>query len=246
MVFALCSFVLVRANVLPDSLLQKANLEYTNGNFNEAIVLYQSLVDSGFVHENLYFNLGNSYFKQNLLPNAILYYERAYLLNPTDEDIKFNLEYAQSLTIDRIEALPVFFLKRWKASVASVFTSNGWAWISIALLAVLLGTALLFWFAHTVWVKRLTFLLGLLLTLFVILAVIFSVQEKKRVINKGSAIVFQSVVTVKSSPGHASKDIFILHAGTKVNIEKTLGDWVEIRIEDGNKGWLQKETIEII
>lgn len=236
----------LQASVAPDSVLQKANYEYIEGNFEEAATLYQTMVDSGYSNPELYFNLGNAYFKQNQIPQAILNYERAYLLNSSDEDIEFNLEYARTFTIDRIEAVPVFFLTKWYRSLRSMLTSNGWAWVSIAFVALLLITGLTFRFSYRPWVKRTTFSLGILFALCVVLTSTFSVQEKNRFIQRDKAIVFQSVVTVKSSPGASSKDIFIIHGGTKVSITKTIGEWVEIRTDDGNKGWIPSETIELI
>ena len=115
----------------PDSLLNKANNHYLEGNFDKAAELYQTLVDSGYHNAELYFNLGNSYFKLNRIPYAILNYERAYLLKPNDEDIEFNLEFARTYTVDRIEPLPVFFLTKWYRSARGMLSSNGWAWTSL-------------------------------------------------------------------------------------------------------------------
>jgi hypothetical protein len=245
-IFALTFTVSLQASVTPDSVLQRANYEYIEGNFEEAAALYQSMVDSGYNNTELHFNLGNAYFKQNKIPQAILNYERAHLLDASDEDIEFNLEYARTFTVDRIEAVPVFFLTKWYRSLRSMLTSNGWAWASIAFVAILLVTGLLFWFSYRPWVKRTTFSLGILFILCIVLTSVFSLQEKGRIIHRDKAIVFQSVVTVKSSPGASSKDIFIIHAGTKVSITKAIGEWVEVRIDDGNKGWIPSESVELI
>jgi len=234
------------ANFSPDSTLQRANTEYTEGNFEQAAELYKLLVDSGYTSAELYYNLGNAYFKQGQIPHAILSYERAFLLNPSDEDIEFNLEYARTFTVDRIEVLPQFFLTKWYQSVRGLLGSNGWAWVSVGFVALLLVTALFFWFSYKPWVKRVAFILGLFFVLCLSLSIIFSLQEKSRMELRNKAIVFESVVTVKSSPGASSKDIFILHAGTKVQITKAIGEWVEIRIADGNKGWINSSAIELI
>ncbi|HDP54803.1 MAG TPA: tetratricopeptide repeat protein [Bacteroidetes bacterium] len=235
-----------KANFSPDSTLLQANIEYTEGNFKQAAQLYKLLVDSGYTSAELYYNLGNAYFKQGKIPQAILSYERAFLLNPSDEDIEFNLEYARTFTVDRIEVLPQFFLTKWYQSVRGLLGSNGWAWVSVGFVALLLVTALFFWFSYRSWVKRVAFILGLFFVLCLSLSVIFSLQEKSRMELRNKAIVFESVVTVKSSPGASSKDIFILHAGTKVQITKAIGEWVEIRIADGNKGWINSSAIELI
>ena len=245
-IFTLMFTFCLQASVAPDSVLQKANYEYIEGNFEEAATLYQTLVDSGYNNPELYFNLGNAYFKQNQIPQAILNYERAYLLNSSDEDIEFNLEYARTFTVDRIEPLPVFFLLKWYRSVRQILSSNGWAWCSLFWIAVTLSFVLIFWFALKSSTKRLSFSLGIISLVFAVVSIVFSAQEKENETIRDKAIIFQSVVTVKSSPGETGKEIFILHSGTKVQITKALGKWVEVRIADGNKGWIPSESIELI
>lgn len=234
------------ARIVPDSLLNVANNHYIEGKFDEAAELYQTLVDSGYYNAELYYNLGNSYFKLGKNAYAILNFERAHRLKPNNEDIEFNLEYARSFTVDRIEPLPVFFLVKWYRSVRGILSSNGWAWISLFWLTVTLTFGLVFWFSFRPWVKRLSFTFGIMSILFVVSSIVFSIQEKERVMLRDEAIIFQPVVTVKSSPGDAGKEIFILHSGTKVQITKAIGQWVEIRIADGNKGWIPSETLELI
>lgn len=234
------------ASAMPDSTLIKANESYIEGNFDKAAELYQTLVDSGYHNAELYYNLGNSYFKLNRVAYAILNLERAYLLKPYDEDIEFNLEYAKTFTVDRIEPLPVFFLVKWYRSARGILSSNGWAWVSLIWLAAVLGLALTFWFSLNPYTKRISFAFGIVVLTFFLFSTVFSSQEKHRVALRNEAIIFQPVVTVKSSPGDAGKEIFILHSGTKVQITKAVGQWVEIRIADGNKGWISSETIELI
>lgn len=236
----------VMAENHPDSLVFRANSHYVDNDFDKAAELYQTLVDSGYQSAEIYFNLGNAYFKLNRIPYAILNYERAYRLNPNDEDIEFNLEYARTFTVDRIEPLPVFFLLKWYRSVRQILSSNGWAWCSLFWIAVTLSFVLIFWFALKSSTKRLSFSLGIISLVFAVVSIVFSGQEKENETIRDKAIIFQSVVTVKSSPGETGKEIFILHSGTKVQITKALGKWVEVRIADGNKGWIPSESIELI
>ncbi len=230
----------------PDSLLVVANEHYANSRYEEAAQVYQMLVDSGYQNVAIYYNLGNSFFKMNQVPHAILNYERARLLDPNDEDIEFNLEMARTFTVDRIEPLPEFFLVSWYRSVRGVFSSNAWAIISILLFAVTLVLSLFFWFSRVRSVKRLSFSIAIVALSLSMLTILFSKQEKLMLTQRNQAIIFQPVVAVKSSPGESGKDIFILHAGTKVKITKALGDWVEVRIADGNKGWVQSVAVELI
>lgn len=234
------------AKIVPDSLLIKANEHYIESNFDRAAELYQTLVDSGYHNAELYYNLANSYFKLGKPAYAILNYERAHRLKPNDEDILYNLEYARTFTVDRIEPLPVFFLIKWYRSVRGILSTNGWAWVSIFWFAATLSLGLLFWFSLRPWIKRITFTLVVLSVMLTVLSAIFSLQEKERVTLRDEAIIFQPVVMVKSSPGDAGKELFIVHSGTKVQITKAIGQWVEIRIADGNKGWIQSEALELI
>lgn len=234
------------AEIEHDSIFTIANEQYIAGNFDKAAELYQTLVDSGYHNAELYFNLGNSYFKLSRIPYAILNYERAHLLKPHDEDIEFNLEYARTFIVDRIEPLPVFFLAKWYRSARAMLSSNGWATVSILFFTVSLVLVLMFWFSFRPWIKRLTFSFAVISFVIFIFSTIFSAQEKERLTLRNQAIVFQSVVTVKSSPGESGKDLFILHSGTKVQITKAIGSWVEIRIADGNKGWINSEAVELI
>ena len=235
-----------KAEIQIDSLVFRANEHYVDNDFDKAAELYQTLVDSGYQSADIYFNLGNAYFKLNRMPYAILNFERAYRLNPGDEDIEFNLEYARTFTVDRIEPLPVFFLLKWYRSVRQILPSNGWAWSSLFWIAITLSLALIFWFALKPFTKRLTFSLGIISLAFAIVSIVFSAQEKENETIRDKAIIFQPVVTVKSSPGETGNEIFILHSGTKVQITKALGKWVEIRIADGNKGWIPSESVELI
>jgi tetratricopeptide (TPR) repeat protein len=236
----------INLNASPDSLLTKANSYYIDGNFDKAAELYQTLVDSGYQNAELYYNLGNAYFKINRIPYTILNYERAHRLKPNDEDILFNLEFARTFAVDRIEALPVFFLTKWYRTARAILTSNGWAWTSLIFLTLTLTCTLFFWFSTKGWVKRLNFACGVFTLLLTIMSMVFSAQEKHKENLRNQAIIFQQAVSVRSSPGDTGKDIFILHSGTKVEITKALGQWVEIRIADGNKGWVPSETLELI
>ncbi len=238
------SNVLFAANL--DSLLLAANSSYTSGKYDDAVKAYEAILYQGYESDQVYFNLGNAYFKLKNIPASILNYERAARLNPGDEDISFNLELARTFTVDKIEPLPEFFLKTYIGSLRSAFSSDGWAWLSILSLVLTLVAAGVFWFTFRPVVKRVTFALGLLALMLTIASAGFSAQQKNRFVHRSYGIVFPSVISVKSSPGDSGKDLFILHAGTKVQVTKSVGEWVEIRIADGNKGWVIKESIGII
>jgi tetratricopeptide (TPR) repeat protein len=229
-----------------DVLMAEANKSYSDGKFDEAVKTYESLVSKGYRSDVLYFNLGNAYYKSKNIPAAILNYERANLLNPGDENINFNLDLAKTFTVDRIEPLPEFFMVTFFKKIRQFMSTNGWAYTGVLFLVISLVLAYLFWFSYSPSLKRITFSVGIVTALITILSFTFSAQQKNNIINHNYGILFPSVIAVKSSPGESGKDLFVLHAGTKVKIIDSVGDWLEVRIADGNQGWILKETLERI
>lgn len=229
-----------------DTVFSDANSAYKNRAFEEAINLYQSIVDSGYESAELYYNIGNAFFKTGQFPRAILNYERALNLEPNDEDIKFNLAKSQTYVVDKIEAIPEFFIKTWFSNLIIKLPSNTWA--GLALLAFLLSVSgfLVFFLTRKTLLKRSVFTVSVLLvTGFVVLG-FFSLRSKAYVENSNTAIVMTPTVTVKSSPDNDGLDVFIIHEGSKVSILRNLAGWYEIRIADGKQGWLKEEDVEKI
>ncbi|MBN1988627.1 MAG: tetratricopeptide repeat protein [Bacteroidales bacterium] len=223
--------------------LSMANRLYSEGKFDKAAQLYESVIKMGHESPELYYNLGNSYFKQQRIASAILNYERAALRNPSDEDILFNLELARSFTVDRIEPIPTFFLVSWISSISSWLSSNAWAYLSICFFTIALAFTGFFMLSNRINRKKLAFTMSVVAVVFTVLTATFSAKQRNLLIKHNYAIVFKSVVPAKSSPDTSGKDLFILHAGTKVKITNTLGQWYEIRLADGNKGWISHTDI---
>jgi len=235
---------LVAVNV--DALMAEANKSYSDGKFEDAVKAYESIVKQGYKSDILYYNLGNAYYKTKNISSAILNYERALLLNPGDENIKFNLDLAKTFTVDRIEPLPDFFMVTFFNKFRQFMSTNGWAYTGIFFFIVSLVLAYFFWFTYNPSIKRITFSAGILTILLTLLSFTFSFQQKNSIVNHAYGILTPSVVAVKSSPSELGKDLFVLHAGAKVKIIDSVGDRYEIRIADGNMGWILKETMEKI
>ncbi len=229
-----------------NSLMSTANKSYTDGKYDDAIKSYESILKQGYKSDVIYYNLGNAYYKLKNIPAAILNYERANLLNPGDENINFNLDLAKTFTVDRIEPLPEFFLTTFFKKFRQSMSTNGWAYTGILFFIISLVLAYFFWFSYNSNLKRIGFSVGLFTVFITILSFTFSTQQKNNIVNHDYGILFPSVVAVKTSPGESGKDFFVLHAGAKVQIIDSVGDWLEIRIADGNKGWVLKETLERI
>ena len=229
-----------------DTLLKNANRDFTDANFQDAINKYEKIVEQGYESTELYFNLGNAYYKQNVIAKAILNYERALLLNPNDNDIKYNLELTDRWVADKIEVLSVFFFTSWVRGTKNIFSSDNWAIISIISFIVALFFISLYLYTRSISIKKLSFWIGFLVFVISVITFIFSYQQKQKIIENKTAIIINPSVTIKSSPDASGTDLFVLHEGTKVWIEDKISDWNEIKLSDGSKGWLKSEDFEVI
>ncbi|MBN1159335.1 MAG: tetratricopeptide repeat protein [Bacteroidales bacterium] len=230
--------------VQPDSLISEANQHYIGLQFDQAAALYRSVLDSGYESAELYYNLGNAYYKMNRLAEAILFYEKALELSPYDDDIRNNLDMANMFIVDQVETIPVLFLKRWWKLAVNVLPPDAWAVLSLLLLLVSLSLL----FLHIVFADRIRhgkYLLpfGLTVLFLSVLLYVFSISRKKSIVRNDKAVVLDLSVTVRSSPDELGTSVFMLHEGTKVEILDSLENWREIKIANGNQGWLLKSSI---
>lgn len=230
-----------------DSLWNSANAAYAEGRWDAAVSDYEMISGLGLESAALYCNTGNAYAKSGNVPMAILYYERALKVDPSYEDAAYNLELMNSRIQDRIETVPEFFLTKFLNDISYILDSDAWAIVSLVLLAAVLAMFLLFLLAPSVAGRRAGFFTGVVLLVFMSFAFGFSVSQKKAYMNADHAIVMRPVVSVKSSPSaEASKDLFILHEGTKVTVLDQVGNWNNISLADGRQGWLPDADMERI
>jgi len=222
----------------------KANRAYSEGQFQVAEVLYMQLIEEGYQDASLYYNLGNTYFQQNQIGKAILNYKRAYLANPSDKDIQYNLELAQSKTKDKIDKLPSFFLFEWIDSIRDLMDTNTWAETAIFLLLIDLCMIMLWLLANSLGIRKLGFYSAILLTVLVVVSIVNSFRSANHVYNSAEAVVTSSAALIKSSPSDSGKDLFVVHEGTSLLIKQNLDGWNEVELIDGNKGWITSSAIE--
>jgi len=232
------------------SVAEQAQKEYQEGNFRKAIALLEEEIkiqqEQGNASAGLYYNLGNAYFRVNEFAHALLNYERAQLFDPGDRDIRHNVEYTRTKIEDKILTADNFFLKIWFEGIQNLLPSNSWAILSIVFFLVCIGCLFLFFFVPVLSVKKTGFYVGVVLFVLLIFTNIFAFKQRYKIENRDTAIVMAGSAPVVSSPTSSSKELFILHAGTKVVITKSDGNWFEIEIANGNVGWIQKSMIEII
>lgn len=229
-----------------DELMQQAGNYYRNGEFDKAIEIYEELISEGYEGVSLYFNLGNSYYRIGKIGYAILNYERALKLSPTDEDSKHNLAFANLSTVDRIQPLPEFFLFEWWESILALLSVNGGTFITFFFYLLLLFLIVAYFFAKTVSQQKLILFSGLATLLLLLLSIsllIVKINKEQTVI---SGVVIEQSITVKTSPDLKSTDAFVIHEGLKVNLEDQLDEWVKIRLADGKVGWIENTAVERI
>ncbi len=223
---------------------------YDKGDYTEAVDLFKAELEQqkkeGQEAAGLYYNLGNAYFRSNDVAKAILNYERALLLNPGDKDIRHNIDYANTRIEDKILVADQFVLTSWFLMIENLMSSNQWAVFAIGCFLLLGACLVLFFFSKQVFPKKIAFYTGIVMITFVILANVFSYRQKKEIEHRNSAIVMVGSASVHSSPDSNSKELFILHSGTKVVVLKEDRSWLEIEISDGNVGWIKRNMIEII
>lgn len=225
---------------------QQANKHFTDLEYTPAILLYEELLSTGEHSEALYYNLGNAYFKNNNLGRAILNYNRALLLNPGNEDTQYNLSLATARTIDKIEPAPQFFMKTWFINFGKMVSSDSWAVISLISLAVTLAAIVLWLISKTLSLRKLGFYTAIFGAIVAIGSLIYSQMAYSKQTSSTDAIVLNTAAPVKSAPATSSKDLFLLHEGTKLSVINTMSDWSEVLLEDGNKGWMQSAALERI
>lgn len=226
-----------------DSILRLANTRYVNRDFIAAAEGYESLINMGYDDATLYFNLGNACYKQNLVARAILSYERALLRKPGDSEIKRNLALANARTLDRIEEIPVFFIKTWAIGVRNLLQPNQWALAAVVLFGAGLGLLAVYAASRITRLRKAGFSAGAVMLLLCLVSLLFMSARNRDIYNNRHAIIMFPSVDAKSSPDLQSTHVFVLHEGTRVEIVDSLQSWKEIRIADGRRGWIDRTSV---
>jgi len=228
------------------TLFSEATEYYNNGEYSKAIDNYEQILETGQHSEELYFNMGNCYYKLNAIGPSIYYYEKALLLSPNDSEILNNLSYAQNMRLDAIEELPKTEIAKIYGSLINLFPCNQWAYIAVGLVILFVLSYLIYFFLASANQKRISFItsiFSLSLGIFCILMAYLQQQQNKK---ENPAIVFSKEVKVSSEPNNNSEVVFTLHEGTKVNVLEKLDGWEKVRIADGQTGWLMADNIKLL
>ncbi|MBQ9387015.1 MAG: SH3 domain-containing protein [Bacteroidaceae bacterium] len=227
--------------------LSDADSAYIQGDYLTAIGIYESIIENQGVNATLYMNLGNCWLKRDEVAKAILNYERAYLIDPSDPDIRFNLELARTKTVDKVNPVNQLFIVVWFKKMLSLLDVDGWAVLTVIMFAMAIILTGIFLLSRKTGARKISFSFSAFFLLLSILSFIFATTQMGNIRNRDTAIIMSPSVTVKSTPSSGGTDLFIIHEGRKVKIlDSSMKEWVEIRLEDGNTGWVPVNVMEII
>ena len=215
-------------------LFKEGNKEYTNGNYSVAISLYDSILTKSLESSELYYNLGNSYYKTQDWANAIWHYEKSLKLRRNKKTLQ-NLKLTRLKIIDRIELIPQLFYKKWWNNLTNIFSVKIWQILTILCIWIVLIISFTN-YKKNIFLASFTTLILLLLTH----------SSYKKNYNKKEAIIFSSTTTANSAPTNNSTNLFSLHSGTKVEIIDSINDWINVKIVNGDNGWIEKSDCKII
>lgn len=228
------------------NLMDSANAAYAKNKFELAIKEYQQILEKGYESPELYYNLGNAYFKSKQIAMAILNYEKAKKLSPADEDIAFNLRLANVRLVDRIEPLPQLFFKSWWNNLLLSLSEKTWSLIYLGFIWLGFLGIVFYFLARKRAAKQLGF--SLCIAAFALSFLFMFIALKSNALNSAhnEAVVLSATVSIKGSPSEQGTSLFTLHEGTKVTIQQNNGEWIEVKIPNGNRGWIKSSDLGVI
>ncbi len=226
-----------------NAIFEEANAAYSNGNYQEAASKYEQILESGETSAELYFNLGNSYYKMNKVAPSIYYYEKALQLEPTDEETLNNIEFARNMAIDDIEAVEQQGISQWINNLILVFDFSTWTILGIFFSVGFVALFLLYYFARKPLYKRIFFSTAMANLVFCIVSVIFAFQQQSFIEDNQYAIVFSEEAEVREEPNLRGESSFELHEGTKAKILENYQEWSRIELANGAEGWIKTNDL---
>ncbi len=229
-----------------EALFNTATDAYNAGDYNKAIENYLEIIEDGQHSAELYFNLGNSYYKLNQVAPSIYYYEKALLLKPNDSEIKNNLSYAQNMTLDAIEVMPETGFSKIYADIVQFLSFDQWAYTAIVFILLFVLLYIGFYYFNYATQKRIAFITSIVSLFVAIVSVVFAFLQFSDYKEDQPAIVFDDEVKVTSEPNKRGQAVFTLHEGTKLNVLEELEEYKKIRIADGQTGWLTSDSIRLL
>ncbi len=229
-----------------NSIFEDANRLYLEQKYDAAVSRYEAVIKNGYENGEIYFNLGNAYYKSGKLQHAILNYERARKFIPNDEDLEFNLQLVNLQLQDKIEAIPELFIYRWMDSLLTIFTRETMVWMMYLFFLAAIGSFSFFLFAESYEHRRYSLMSGMICSVLLMIGVANFVIQSYRESETEFAVVMTDVANIKSAPDSKGNDLFVIHRGLKVQVLDNVNSWFKIRLADGKVGWIPEKEIEKI
>ena len=220
---------------------------YAEARYDDAVSIYEALIAEKGATLPLYYNLGNAYYRTNNPGKAILNYERALSIDADDEDAKANLQFVQSMIVDKIPQDEVPFYKVWGRAFAGMFSKDTWGVIAVVTFITMLIALFLVIFKRNF--RTISIIIASVCLLFTILANVSAFSLANRETDTPQGVILDEMVVVKSSPESSGTELTKIHEGLKVTIiDDTLDEWVKIEANNGNRvvGWIKKKSMERI
>ena len=229
-----------------DSLFHKGNALYEEGKYEEALGIYNQVLQNDQESADLYYNMGNAAYRSNSIAYAILYYEKALKLEPTHEDATTNLEFVSRYRLDAFEEVPQLFVRDWISGFVHFMPERTWSILSLLFFLILLSGFLVYLFAKRIGLKKTGFVSALVTLLLFGLTFSSAASRHREIIHPDAGIILAPSVVVRSSPSDSGTELFILHEGTWIEVNEEISGWQNIRVIDGREGWILTEDFDSI
>ncbi len=230
----------------PDSLFRHASTLYQEGDYESALETYRKVLDAGFESADLYYNMGNAAFRSNSIGYAILYYEKTLKMDPFHEDARHNLEFVSRYRVDTFEQVPRLFIRVWIEKLVSIFPERTWSILSLVFFLLVLTSMVLYLFSRRLFLKKTGFFSAMIGLLLFSISLLSGISRHRSIVRPDTGIILAPSVLVRSTPSRSGTELFILHEGTRVELNERVAGWRNIRVEDGREGWIPSDDFESI
>ncbi len=228
------------------AVFEQANTLYNEGEFEQAITKYQSILDSKQHSAELYYNIANAHYKLNNIAPSIYYFEKALQLKPNDKEILNNLAFAKKMTVDAIKEVPQLGLSKFFNKITNALTFDSWAKLTIVLMVFFVILFLVYYFTYNTARKRFSFSASFVFLFMALFSLGLAFQKQALDKKDNPAIIFAQKSEVKTEPNQTGSEAFMLHEGTKVQVLDTINNWKKIKLADGKTGWVIASDLKLL
>ena len=237
---------ILSAQINLESIFSQANELYNKGSYIEAINNYKEIIKNDFHSAELYYNLGNAYYRLDSIASSVYYYEKALQLNPNDREIIDNLALVNKTLVDEIDPITTPLIESILKSLSNIFYFETWGYISIFFSFLIVALFLSYYFANSSRIKRLTFILLCISSILMLASLINGNKGYDNYVNNEYAIINSYETDLKTEPNFRSETLFMLHEGTKVQVIENYNNWIKVRLVNGQVGYIQLIDVKIL